>query len=252
LTALLTALSRAFVSLFHPRMLMLMVWPVVAALLLWIGLTVAFWSQAVPWIDLQLRQYDVLQWMVTTWPLSVIGSWLIWLLLLVVLIPLVLLTAVLIIGLFGMPVMVRHVADRYYPELERRHGGTFIGSVWNAVAALFWFVLLAVASLPLWLIPVLWPVIGILLFGYFNQRVFRYDALAEHASPPEMEALIRRHKSDFMLLGIALAVFGHVPLVGLLMPVYGGLAFIYFALDRLAELRAEQRAPSVELLEGNA
>ncbi len=236
------ALSRGFASLFPTRMLMLMVWPVLAALALWIGLAILFWSQALPWIDSQLRQYELFQWMASTWPLAVIGSWLTGLLLLVVLIPLVLVTAGLIIGLFGMPVMVRHVAGRDYPGLERRHGGTFLGSVWNALAALLWLALLAIMSLPLWLMPLLWPFIGVLLFGYFNQRVFRYDALAEHASPSEIETLLARHKSDFMLLGIALAVFGHVPLAGLAMPLYGGLAFIHLALDRLAALRDGQPA----------
>lgn len=229
-------------------MLMLMIWPVLAAMVLWAGLALVFWSQVLPWIDFQLRQFDLFQSMVSSWPLAVIGSWLIWLLLLVVLIPLVLLTAVLIIGVFGMPVMVNHVAERYHPGLVRRRGGTFAGSAWNAIAALFWFILLAVVSLPLWLVPLLWPVIGILLVGYFNQRVFRYDALAEHADAAEIETLLRLYKADFMLLGIALAVFGHIPLAGLLMPLYGGLAFIHLALDRLAELRGERPAAATGLI----
>ena len=37
------ALMKAFVSLLHPRMLLLMLWPVVIALVLWLGLAFAFW-----------------------------------------------------------------------------------------------------------------------------------------------------------------------------------------------------------------
>jgi CysZ protein len=93
--------------------------------------------------------------------------------------------------------------------------------------------------LPLWFFPPLWPVLPILLFAYLNQRVFRYDALAEHATGCEMETLIRRHRRELFLLGVALALFGLIPLLGFLAPVYGGLAFIHYCLARLAQLREE-------------
>jgi hypothetical protein len=94
-------------------------------------------------------------------------------------------------------------------------------------------------TLPLWLVPPLWPVLPVVLFGYFNQRVFRYDALAEHASALEIAEIVRRHRGELFLLGAALALIGHVPLLGLFMPVYGGLAFIHYGLQRLGELRSE-------------
>ena len=101
------------------------------------------------------------------------------------------------------------------------------------------FALLFAVSLPLWLIPLLWPVLPIALFGYFNQRVFRYDALAEHATAAEIAEVVRRHRGELFLVGVALALIGHVPVLGLFMPVYGGLAFIHFGLSRLGELRSE-------------
>ena len=89
----------------------------------------------------------------------------------------------------------------------------------------------------LWLM--VWPVLPVVLFGYFNQRVFRYDALAEHATAAEIAAVIRRSRGELFLLGVALALIGHIPLVGFFMPVYGGLAFIHYGLARLGELRGE-------------
>jgi uncharacterized protein involved in cysteine biosynthesis len=150
-----------------------------------------------------------------------------------------LITAVLIISVASMPAMAAHVGERDYPGLARRKGGTLAGSVWNAVAALVLFALLFAVSLPLWLVPPLWPVLPVVLFGYFNQRVFRYDALAEHATAAEIAAVIRRSRGELFLLGVALALIGHIPLVGFLMPVYGGLAFIHYGLARLGELRSE-------------
>ena len=233
------ALIKAFASLLHPRMLLLMLWPPAVALVLWLALAYAFWSQAAAWLQLQFDQSAVIGWAITVWPLTMIATHLAWILLVLLFLPLVLITAVLIIGVFAMPAMVAHVAERAYPRLERRQGGTFAGSVWNSLAALFWLALLVLLSLPLWFFPPLWPVLPVVLFGYLNQRVFRYDALAEHASAWEMQTLIRRDRADLFLLGVALALAGMVPLLGFFAPVYGGLAFIHYCLARLAQLRDE-------------
>ena len=233
------ALIRAFASLLHPRMLLLMLWPMLIALLLWLGLAYAFWSQAAAWLQLQFEQSAATGWAITVWPLSLVAAHLAWILLALLFIPLVLVTAVLIISVFAMPAMVTHVAERGYPQLERRQGGTIAGSVWNSVAALAWMGLLILLSLPLWFFPLLWPALPIVLFGYLNQRVFRYDALAEHATGWEMETIFRRHRRELFLLGIVLALFGMIPLLGFFAPVYGGLAFIHYCLALLTQLRDE-------------
>jgi len=233
------ALLRAFASLLHPRMLLLMLWPVLIALLLWLGLAFAFGSQAAAWLQLQFDQSAAIGWAISVWPLDLIATHLAWILLALLFIPLVLITAVLIIGVFAMPAMVGLVAERAYPRLERRQGGSVAGSLWNSVMALAWLALLVLLSLPLWLFPPLWPVLPIVLFGYLNQRVFRYDALYEHAGGWEMQTLIRRHRRELFLLGVAVALFGLIPLLGFLAPVYGGLAFIHYCLARLAQLREE-------------
>lgn len=233
------ALLQALFSLLHPRILVLMLWPVLVALLLWLGLAFAFSSHLAAWLQLQFDQTAAIRWAISVWPLSLIATHLAWILLALLFIPLVLTTAVLIIGVFAMPAMVGQVAGRAYPELARKHGGTIAGGLWNSVAALFWLVLLVLLSLPLWFIPLLWPVLPIVLFGYLNQRVFRYDALAEHATRLEMETIFRRHRRELFLLGMVLALFGLIPLLGFFEPVYGGLAFIHYSLARLAQLRDE-------------
>lgn len=223
----------------HPRMLWLMVWPIMAALLVWVTLAVLYWGQVLGWIDAQLHQSSLYESTVSIWPLNLVAAWLGWLLLLVLLVPLVLITAVTIIGVVAMPTMVAHVGSRCYPGLALRKGGSIAGSLWNAVAALILLAFFFALSLPLWLIPPLWPVLAIVLFGYFNQRVFRYDALAEHGSATEIAEILRRHRVELLLLGVALALLGHIPLLGFFMPVYGGLVFIHYALERLRELRSE-------------
>jgi len=236
-TTMAKALLRAFVSLLHPKMFLLMLWPMAIAAVLWVGLAVAFWAEAVQWIDLQFKSTDTVQWMLTIWPLALIATHLAAFVLVIALIPMVLVTAVLIIGIFSMPAMVAHVAATDYPGLARLEGGTFAGSVWNGLVALLVFVALALASLPLWLFPMFWPVLPVLLFAYLNQRVFRFDALGTHASAQEMKDIIRDSRVELFGLGLVIAVCGHVPLLGFFVPVYGGLVFIHFCLDRLERLR---------------
>jgi len=233
------ALLKGLASLLHPRMLWLMVWPILVALAIWVTFAALYWSQAAAWIDLKLHQWPAFEWAVSFWPLTLLAAWFAWLLLLFLFVPVVLITAVLIISVFSMPAMVTHVGERDYPGLARRKGGTFAGSLWNALLALVLFALLFAITLPLWLLPLLWPVLPLVLFGYFNQRVFRYDALAEHASAAEIAELVARNRGELLLLGVALALVGHLPLVGLAMPVYGGLVFIHYGLARLGELRGE-------------
>ena len=158
-------------------MLLLMIWPVLVALALWIALAVIFWTQAAQWIEVTLRQYPMVELMIEYWPLALFAAHIGWVVLVLAFVPMVLVTAVLIIGMFAMPVMVNHVAERDYPELDRRRGGSFAGSAWNSVAALLWLAALVLVTLPLWLFPLFWPFLPLALYGYLNQRVFRYDAL---------------------------------------------------------------------------
>jgi len=232
------SLIRAFVSLLHPRMFALMVWPALFALALWLVLAALFWGEAVAAADALLRGTPVVQWMYSVAPLAAIAAHLGWILLVLLFAPLVLLTATVIVGVFAMPLMVAHVAGRDYPQLERRRGGTAVGSAWNALAAILWFAALLLLSLPMWLVPLLWPVLPVLLLGYLNQRMFAYDALAEHASRDELARILQQDRAGLFALGAIVALAGQVPLLGIFAPVYAGLAFIHYCLGRLQALRS--------------
>jgi CysZ protein len=231
------ALLKALVSLLHPKMLLLMVLPVVAAVGLWAIAAIAFWSQAVAWLDAQMRGWEALQWILAYWPLTLVAAHAAWILLIALMVPVVIVTSVLVVGMFAMPLMVSHVAARHYAQLDERRGGTFIASVWNSVAAMAWFAALALVTSPLWLFPPLWPLLSLGLLGYLNQRVFRFDALAAHASTDEIAQIVGSARVSLFILGMFVALAAHVPLLGFFAPVYGGLAFIHFLLDRLRALR---------------
>lgn len=231
------ALARAFASLAHPRMLWLMVWPVLVSLAVWSILALLF-GPTLQEVLLEFLGGFAFYQRAAQWSMvPVVAKSLAWVLLIVLFIPLVLITATLIISIVSMPMMVSHVASREYPTLDRRGGG-LVGGVVNAMTALAWLAGLAILTLPLWLFPPLWLILPVVLVGYMNQRLFRYDALAEHADRDELKRIVSTNSGALWGLGMVIAVIGYVPLVGFFLPAFGGLAFIHYCLGRLAELRA--------------
>ena len=230
----------AFFNLLHPRMLWLMIWPVLVSLALWGTLVFVFWTQAALWVAGLLRQWIETATLFISWDASAAALFGAKAIIVLLLVPLVQLTALLILGVFGLPAMVEHVASRRFPQLARRRGGSFAGSVWNSVVALAGMVVLGIVTLPLWLIPPLWPVIPMVVLGWVNQKVLCYDALAEHASADEMRAIFSANRGLLYMLGVGLALVAYVPLLGFFAPVLFGLTFIHFLLERL---QARREAP---------
>jgi hypothetical protein len=223
--------------LFHPRMLWLMIWPMLIALAVWGTLALLLWKRLAlwlaeilkPWIEPALGFVRLDFGDATLIAANVI--------LFLLFVPLVYLTALFILGVFGMQKMVDHVAARSYPQLERRRGGGTAGSVGNGLVALAGMLGLFLVSLPLWLLPPLWPLIPLVILSWGNQRLLRYDALAEHADQVEMARIFRERRGALYLLGFLLALLAYVPFVGFVGPVVFGLAFIRYLLGALQESR---------------
>jgi CysZ protein len=231
-------------NLLHPRMLWLMIWPMLVSLALWGAVALAFWKRlAAALAGLFQRWLEPAAGFVRFdfGDATVIAAYVVLFLLIV---PLVYLTALFILGVFGMQKMVDYVAQRAFPTLERRQGGGVTGSVWNGVSALAGMVILFLLSLPLWLVPPLWPLIPLAIFSWVNQRLLRYDALAEHADRDEKARIFRERRSALMLLGLLLALLSYIPFVGFIGPVVFGLAFIRYLLGALQELRASAVIPA--------
>ena len=227
----------AAANLVHPRMLWLMLWPMLVSLALWGAVAIALWTRAAIWLAGVLERW--LESAMFFVELDLAGAALIaaHVVLFLLFVPLVYLTAVFILSLFGMQKMVEHVAGRSFSALERRRGGGVAGSGWNALVAFLGMLGLGVASLPLWLLPPLWPLIPIAILGWVNQRLLRYDALAEHADPQEMARLFREQRASLYLLGVLMALTAYIPVVGLVAPVLFGLAFIHYLLGALNSSR---------------
>ena len=215
---------------FHPRMLWLMLWPMLVALAVWGSVALALWVRTALWLAGLLQQQLETYVHLDLGAAALVAAHV---LLFLLFVPLVYLSALFILSLFGMEKMVDHVAQRSFPQLERRRGGGVAGSGWNGFVALAGMIGLGLISQPLWIFPPLWPAIPVAILGWVNQRLLRYDALAEHADAEEMARLYRGRRGALYVLGLLFALAAYVPLVGFFAPVVFGLAFIHYLLGAL-------------------
>ncbi len=216
---------------------MLVIWPLLVATVLWLGVAIFFWGSWINELTGMLQSTSMQQWLAQGF-LAVAAHYLIGIVLALLIFPAIYVTALLITATFGMPAMVDHVARRHYPDLELKKGGSFSGSLWNALIATFVYCAGWVATLPLWLFSPFALVLPIALMAYLNQRLFRYDALAGHASREEYDLLIRRSSGRLYLLGAVSGLLQLLPLAGFFLPVYVGLAYTHLCLSELKALRA--------------
>jgi len=150
---------------------------------------------------------------------------------------LALVTALVAIAVLAMPVIVSAVAARDFPTLERRKGGTFAGSLFNALVATIVFVPLWIGSLFLLAVPPLFVGASLALSAWLSQRLLRYDALSEHADATELRAVVRGARGKLFGLGLVLAPLSYVPVINFVAPLYAGVAFTYLCLGELAKRR---------------
>jgi CysZ protein len=237
MNAVTKALIGAAKSLVHPIILLILLVPMLIALAIWIGLGWAYWGTWTSAIQDAVVSHATFTW-AADWDLARLASWVAAAVVLALLAPVIILTALLIATVFAMPVLVRHISRSDYPDLELRHGGTVIGSIWNALAAIFLFAALCIVTLPLWLLGPLAVLLPFLLSAYLNQRLFRYDALSDHADATEMRQIFEFARGRLFLLGLVTGVIYFIPPFSLIAPVFGALAFIHLCLAELQRLRS--------------
>lgn len=258
----LIAFGRAVLSQLHPRMLLLTVLPFVASTLIWGLLLWQFLQPMIDWLHARLAGADgfasageVLEWI----GLGAVKALLVPLVAMWVLLPLMILTALVFVGALAMPAVVRHVGMREYRDLEKRQGGSFLGSLWIGLSSFAVFAVLWLISLPLALVPPLNFVLQPLLWGWLTYRVIAYDALAEHATREEREHLLRMHRWPLLTIGAIAGLMGAAPALlwlggaflilfpvlaagaiwlYVLVFVFTGLWFAHYCLQALAGYRA--------------
>lgn len=254
--------GRAFLMQFNLKMFLLSLLPSLLALGLWA--VVLYWSLQ-PFID-YLQQYfldnngfefasNVLSFFgLLTLKAIIVPLVAMWLLL-----PLMLLTALLFVTCIAMPLINHTVSQQYFPQLEKRYGGSWWRSLGFALICVVLFLILWLVTLPLTLFPPLGIIIQPILLGWLTYRVMAYDALATHASPEERRLILQQHRWQLWAVGILVGLLGSLPgmiwLGGVLSIVFlpllaavaiwlyvlvfmfSGFWFQLFCLDSLEQLR---------------
>ena len=211
---LLDSFWRAAAYCLHPKVIALSLLPLVlvggtaAALGYW------FWEPAVADVRAWLENNALLE-PLFAWLRSVGGAgWasvLAPLVIVALAVPVFVVVSLLVAALLMTPAIVRLVAARRFPPLERRHGGGF----WSGVAVSIGCTLVALAalvvSIPFWFVPPLVLVLPALIWGWLTYRVFAHDVLADHASRDERMQLLREERWPLFGMGIACGALGAAP-----------------------------------------
>ena len=125
--------------------------------------------------------------------------------------PLIVVLSLLTVAVLMTPALTLLVAERRFPMLERKRGGSMVRSVmWSLGSTLLALVALVI-SVPLWLVPPLILVLPPLIWGWLTYRVMAFDALAEHASAEERREIFRRHRGWLLGMGVFCGYLGAAP-----------------------------------------
>jgi len=126
-------------------------------------------------------------------------------------VPVFVVVSLLVAALLMTPALVRLVAARRFPTLERRHGAGFGSGVAVSIGCTLVALAALIVSIPFWFVPPLVLVLPALIWGWLTYRVFAHDVLADHASRDERLQLLREERWPLFGMGIACGALGAAP-----------------------------------------
>ena len=137
----------------HPRVIALSVLPLIIMAGLSLGLGYFFWDAAVAAVRGNLESFELVSTMVR-WleglGLNNLRLVLAPVLLLFLAIPVIVVISLLFVAVFMTPSMVALVAERRFPSLERKKGGSMMASLFWSLGSTVVAALALVLSIPLW------------------------------------------------------------------------------------------------------
>jgi len=261
---------RAVAYCLHPRVILLSLLPLVLMAALALGLGYFFWESAIDAVRGVFESWSILATLVG-WlegiGLANLKTVLAPMVVVFLSTPVIVVIALLLVATLMTPSMLGLVAKRRFALLERKHGGSMVGSLFGGLWATLVALLALLVSIPLWFVPPLVLILPPLIWGWLTYKVMSYDVLSEHASREERLELIRRHRTSLLGMGVLTGYLGAAPSVvwasgalaivfaPVLVPVavwiytlvfaFSALWFSHFALAALQALRASRESTSV-------
>ena len=269
---LLDSFWRAAMYCLHPRVVALSVLPLVIMVVLSLGLGYFFWEDALSAVRSNLESYALINRMAGWLEGLGLGSLRLVLapaLVLFLAIPVIVIACLLFVAIFMTPAMVALVAERRFPLLERKKGGSLLASLVWSLGSTVLAVIALLVSIPLWLIPPLILILPPLIWGWLTYRVMSYDSLVDHASREERRQIFKENRVSLLGIGVISGYLGAAPsliwasgamfvaMAPVLVPLaiwiytlvfaFSSLWFSHYTLAALEQLRKENGALAPDL-----
>lgn len=264
MSLLLDSFWRAAAYCLHPRVIALSLLPLALMVAMALGLGYFFWDTAVDSVRMTLESWQFVA-TLAGWLVSIglpgLKAALAPLVVVFLATPVIVVASLLAVAVLMSPSMLALVAERRFPALEKKHGGSFLAGTFLSLATTFVALLALLVSIPFWLIPPLVLILPPLIWGWLTYRVLSYDMLAEHASKDERKTVLQRHRPALLGIGVLTGYLGAAPsivwasgvlfiaMAPVLVPVaiwiytlvfaFSALWFAHFLLAALEALRAE-------------
>ncbi len=216
MSKLLDSFWRAALYCLHPRVIALSILPLIIMALISLGLGYFFWDEAMVAVRTHLEGFELvttLMGWLERFGLSNLRVVLAPVIVLFLAIPVIAIASLLFVAWMMTPAMVALVAERRFPQLERKRGGSVVTSVAWSLGSTLLAIIAMLISIPLWLIPPLILVLPPLIWGWLTYRVMSYDALVEHASAEERKQIFKEHRGRLLGIGVVSGYLGAAPSV---------------------------------------
>lgn len=211
---LLDSFWRAAAYCMHPRVIALSFLPLLAMVAVSWGLGYFYWEPA---LDMVRGMLEASEWVGRMWTwlesagVGQLKVALAPLLVIFAVTPFIVVLCLLAVAMMMTPALVGLVAERRFPQLEKKKGGTFIGGLFWSLGSILLALVALLVSIPLWLVPPLILVLPPLIWGWLTYRVMSYDALALHASKDERREIYRRNRVTLLSIGVFSGYLGAAP-----------------------------------------
>jgi hypothetical protein len=211
---LLDSFWRALAYMLMPRVIGLSLLPLLLSGGAALALGWFFWEDAVSSVHATLQSWSLTE-ALFKWLEGTVGagfrSVMAPLIVVALALPAVVVLTLLMVAAFMTPALIGLVAERRFPWLERRQGG----SLWLSVLKSLGYTAVALVALlvtsPLWLVPPLVLILPPLIWGWLSTQVMSDEVLAEHASRAELRAVLQQHRWPLLLIGVVSGYLGAAP-----------------------------------------
>jgi hypothetical protein len=256
---------RAAAYCLHPRVVVLSLLPLVLMVVAALGLGYFYWEAAIDAVRRTFESWSLLstlmEWLHSV-GLTGLRAALAPMVVVFLATPIIVVVSLMAVAVMMTPSMLNIVAERRFPQLERKHGGSFLAGALGALWATLVALLAMLVSIPLWFVPPLVLILPPLIWGWLTYKVMAYDVLAEHASREERLDVLRRHRYILLAMGLLTGYLGAAPslvwvsgvmfvaLAPVLVPfaiwvytlvfAFSSLWFSHYALAALQQLRTDR------------